>query len=233
MDSLELLRRLVAARPDDPLWGVLFRRCRGLLRVVVSSRIAGQRRLDASALDDLSQDVMERLVSDRRRVIRRFAGTHEDTFEAYIRRIAENILRDQFRHDAYRRSVEWSFPPDEPWQLEAALAESPFEGAGDDPESRVVMREIDESVDVVLRRISPDHRQRALNKRLFELYFLTRYSIPQIVRLRTVPLSASSTARRVTLIRKALSTAFAREYHLARARSAASRRRRRKRETPR
>lgn len=228
MDSLELLRRLVAARPDDPLWGVLFRRCRGLLRVVVSSRIAGRRRLDASALDDLSQDVMERLVSDRRRVIRRFAGTHEDTFEAYIRRIAENILRDQARRDAHRRSLEWSFPADEPWQLEAALAESPFDGAGDDPESRVVMREIEENVDAVLRRISPDHRQQALNKRLFELYFRDRYSIPQIARLWAVPLSASSMARRVTLIRKALWTSFAPAYRLTGARFRAGRRRRRK-----
>lgn len=223
MDSWELLRRLVAARPDDPLWAVLFRRCRGLIRVVLASRLAGQRRLDAAALDDLAQDVMERLVSDGRRVIRRFAGKREETFEGYIRRIAENILRDQRRHDAYRRSVEWSFPSDDLWQLEAALAENAIAGPGDDPESGVVMREIDESVDLVLRRISPDHRQRALNRRLYELYFRDRYSIPQIVRLRAVPLSASSVARRVTLMRRAFRTSFAREYRLARARFAAGR----------
>lgn len=211
MDSWELLRRLVAARPDDPLWGVLFRRCRDLIRVVLASRFAAHRRLDPGALDDLSQDVMERLLSDGRRVIRRFAGTREETFEVYIRRIAENILRDQVRRDAYRRTVERTFPADDPWQLDAALAESPGDGAGGDPEAAVVMRELAESVEVVLRRISlGDDRQHALNRLLFQLYFRDHCSIPQIARLRAVPLSTSSVARRIALIRRALQTSFAR-----------------------
>ena len=230
MDSWELFRRLVAARPDDPLWGVLFRRCRSLVRVVLHSRFAGRRRADAATLDDLSQDLMERLVEDGRRVIRSFAGTREETFDLFIRRIAENILRDQFRHDRYRHGVEQTFPPEETWRLEAALAESPLEDVLDDPESAVVMRELNEGVETVLRRISVDDRQQALNRLLFQLYFRDRCTIPQIARLRAVPLSASSVARRITLIKRALRTSFAGHRHRVGIRPAASRGRRRLRE---
>lgn len=228
MDSWELFRRLVAARPDDPLWGVLFRRCRTLIRVVLHAHLAGRRRVDAATLDDLSQDVMERLVSDGRRVIRGFGGKREETFEVFIRRIAENILRDQFRRDAFRRNVEQSFPPDETWRLEAALAESPIEDAVDDPEAAVAMRELNEGVEMVLRRISLDDRQQVLNRLLFQLYFRDQCSIPQIARLRAVPLSTSSVARRITLIKRALRTSFSGRRHRVGRRSAASRGRRKK-----
>ncbi|MDE2972848.1 MAG: hypothetical protein OXU35_11115 [Acidobacteriota bacterium] len=227
MDSWELFRRLVAARSDDPLWGVLFRRCRALIGVVLRARFAGRQQMDAAALDDLSQDVMERLVSDGRRVIRGFAGTREVTFEVFIWRIAENILRDQFRHERYRRNVEQTFPPEEIWRLEAALAESPLEDVLDDPEAAVLMRELNEGVETVLRRISPDDRQHALNRLLYRLYFRDLCTIAQIARLRAVPLSASSVARRITLIKRALRTSFVGQRHRVGIRPAASRGRRR------
>lgn len=225
MDSWELFRRLVAARRDDPLWEVLFRRCRDLIRPALRSRLAGRRQLDDAALDDLSQDVMERLLVDRRKVIRRFMGTRDVAFEAYIRRIAQNLYRDQTRHSAYRRSVETSFPSDEPWRLEAALAESSMYGTGSDPESAVVMRELSESADVVLRQISLNKRQHALNRLLYRLYFWDQCSIPQIARLSAVPLSASSVARRLALIKRVLRESSAARDHLV-ARPAAARGRR-------
>lgn len=226
MDSWELIRRLVAARPDDPLWGVLFRRCRVLIGVVLRARFAGLQQMDDAALDDLSQDVMERLVADGRRVIRGFAGTREETFEVFIRRIAENILRDRFRHERYRHRVEETFPPEEIWQLEAARAESPAEDVPDDPEAAVLKRELNEGVEAVLRRISPDDRQHALNRLLVQLYFRDHCTIAQIARLRAVTLSASSVARRIALIKRALRTSFAGRRHRVGNRPAASRGRR-------
>ncbi len=231
MDSWELLRRLAAARPDDPLWGVLFQRCETLIRAALRSQFAGRRRADMGLVDDLSQDVMERLISDGRKGISRFAGKREETFAVYIRRIAENILLDQFRRDAGRRDVELSFPPDEPWRLEAALAESPVDNVADDPESGVAIREMTESVEQILRRVSLDDRQRALNRLLYRLYFKDGCSIPQIARLRAVPLSASSVARRIAMIRKELRTSFAARRQRAETRPAADwRRRMRKRQ---
>ena len=229
MDYWELFRRLVAARQDDPLWGILFGRCRALIGVVLRARFAGRQAMDDSALDDLSQDVMERLVSDGRRVIRSFAGTREETFEVFIRRIAENILRDQFRHERYRRTVEQSFPPEEIWRLEAALADSALEDVLDDPEAAVLKRELNEGVETVLRRISQDDRQHALNRLLYRLYFQDLLTIAQIARLRAVPLSASSVARRIALIKGALRTSFAGQRHRVGNRTAASRGRRHQR----
>ena len=152
---------------------------------------------------------MERLVSDGRRVLSRFEGKRDGAFAGYIRRIAENLLRDQFRRDQFRRAVETSFPPEELWRLEAALADSTFQYAGDDPEAAVVDRELKESVDRMLRQISVDNRQRALNRFLYEKYFDSQYSIPQIARLRAVPLSVSSVARRIALMRRELATSLA------------------------
>lgn len=221
MDSWELLRRLTAARPDDPLWSVLFQRCETLISAALHSQFAGRHRAPSGLLDDLSQDVMERLVSDGRKGIRRFAGTREETFAMYIRRIAEHILRDQFRRDVGRRDVELSFPPDEPWRLEAALAESPIEHVANDPEAGVALREMTENVEKVLRRVSIDDRQRALHRLLFRLYFMDGFSIHQIARLRAVPLSASSVGRRIVMIRKALRKSFAGRRHRPAARPAA------------
>ena len=152
---------------------------------------------------------MERLVSDGRRVLSRFEGKRDEAFAGYIRRIAENLLRDQFRRDGFRRAVETSFPPEELWRLEAALADSTFQYAGDDPEAAVVDRELKQSVERMLRQISVDNRQRALNRFLYEKYFDSRYSIPQIARLRAVPLSVSSVARRIALMRRELATSLA------------------------
>ena len=232
MDSWELFRRLVSARPDDPLWGVLSRRCRALLGVVLRARFAGLQQMDDAALDDLSQDVMERLVSDGRRVIRGFAGTREEAFEVFIRRIAENILRDRFRHERYRHSVEETFPPEEIWQLEAARAENPPEDVPDDPEAAVLKRELNEGIDTVLRRISLDDRQHALNRLLVQLYFRDLYTIAQIARLRAVPLSASSVARRIALIKRTLRTSFTGQRTRVGRRPAAARGRRSQRRGP-
>lgn len=203
MDSSTLLRRLVAAHRDDPLWEVLFDRCEALIRSALRSQFAGRRPVNTGLLDDLAQDVMERLIAGERRVLKRFTGTREQAFAIYIRRIAENIVLDQFRRNAARREAEQSFPPEELWRLEAAIADRPV-GNANDPEALVGERETFENVERTLRQISLDERQRGLNRLLFRLYFVDGCSIPQIARLRAVPLSASSVARRIALIRNAL-----------------------------
>lgn len=208
MDSWELLRRLVEAPRDDPLWTVFLERCDSLIRATLRAQFSGRRPGDTALLDDLAQDVMVRLIADGRRVLSRFAGTREETFEVYIRKIAENIRFDQVRRDAHRREMEESFAPEELWRLEAARAESTAETGGDDPEAALRKREMDESVERVIRQISLDDRQRALNRLLFRLYFEAQYSIAQIARLHAVPLSASSVARRIALIRTALEMAW-------------------------
>lgn len=221
MNSWELLQRLAGARRDDPLWQVLFERCDTLIRAALRSQLSGRRPLDAGLLDDLAQDVMERLFADERRVLKRFAGRREEKFAGYIRRITANLLLDQLRREAFRREVEESFAPEDVWRLEAALADSAIENVGDDPEAVVGIREVRDDVERTLRRISLDDRQRALNRLLFRLYFEDGYSIAQIARLRSVPLSLSSVARRITLLRTELRRSLAARRRLASIRPAA------------
>ena len=152
---------------------------------------------------------MERLLSDGRRVLSRFEGKREEAFAGYIRRITENLLCDQFRREAFRLKMETSFAPEDLWRLEAALADSTFQYVGDDPEAAVERREYDESVERMLRQISVDDRQRALNRFLYQQFFNCQYSIPQIARLRAVPLSVSSVARRIRLMHRELATYLA------------------------
>ena len=208
MDSWELLRRLAVASPDDPLWGVFFRRCVDLIRASLCWQLWAGRRVGVQPVDDLAQEVMERLLSQGRRGLLRFEGCRDETFEGYIRRIAENIQFDQFRHDWFRLEIERQLAPEELWRLEESFAEASARYSGADPEAGVNLREMDEVVETTLQEVSGDDRQRALNRLLFRLYFVDGCSIPQISRLRAVPLSPSSVARRITIIRRALIRAF-------------------------
>lgn len=204
------MRRLAVARPDDPLWAVLLRRCEELIRRSLWWQLGNRGRAAPALLDDLAQEVMERLLSHDRRGLLRFTGQRDETFDGYIRRIAENILLDQFRHDEVRLEQEYLLPPEELWQLEASLSPGSAGSAENDPEAGVSVRELSEVVERTLRQISLNDRQRALNRLLFRLYFMDGCSIPQISRLRAVTLSSSSVARRLNLIRKALQKSFSR-----------------------
>ncbi len=211
MDSFELLRRLIAARPDDPLWAVLLRRCQALIRRTMTLHLRGRPGGGTALLDDLGQEVMERLLAHDRRGLVRFAGQRDETFDGYIRRIAENILFDRLRRDTIRLEQERLVPPEELWRLEGPAREAAAGEDRDDPQLVVEKRELREVVEQTLREISPDDRQRALNRLLFRLYFLDGCSIPQIARMRAVTLSSSTVGRRITLMRAALRRSLLRQ----------------------
>ena len=229
-DSWKLLRRLRGAGPDHPQWQILLERCDLLVRAALRSGFSGGRSFNPELVDDLAQDVMERLLADERRILSRFSGTSRKSFDGYIRRIAENILLDELRRESVRREFEESFAPEDVWKVEAALAEGAMENVHDDPEAALLMREINEDVERTLCRISLDDRQRALNRLVFRLYFRDGYSIAQIARLRTVPLSISSVGRKIEMLRRALRKSLAARRRLASVRP--SRRRRRIKHSP-
>lgn len=146
---------------------------------------------------------MARLLVRNRRGLVRFTGSRKSSLEGYIRRIAENVLRDQLRSDWTRVKNEQTLAPDEEWRLEEAAAEAAADGDANDPTAPLEERETNEDIERVLRQMELDPRQRALNRLLFRRYVFDGFSIPQIARMRSVPLSASSVARRLKLIRKA------------------------------
>ncbi len=207
MDSRELLRHLVAARPDDPLWEELFQRCLALIRTTFWWRISRERR-NAPPLEDMGQEVMERLLARGRQGLARFQGDSEETFDGYIRRITLNILFDGIRHEVNRRQFEELLPFDDLRRLDDLLVDASSVDGSASPETGVHLREMGEIVEKTLREMSLDARQRGMNRLLFRLYFLDSCSIPQIARLRAVTLSASSVGRRIRNMRSALQRAF-------------------------
>ena len=208
MDSWKLVHRLAEARRDDPLWGELLRRCELLIRRSLAWQLRGRFRGGPAALDDVTQEVMARLLARNRQGLTRFLGEQDVSFEGYIRRIAENLLHDQRRRDLPYSRIERQFGPEEFWKLEAASSD-PARTAGESPDSAVRTREVWEEVESALRQASRDQRDHALNRLLFRLYFWEGCSIPQIAALRAVPLSNSSVARRIIMLRRALRRALA------------------------
>ena len=196
-----MLLRLADAPPDDPLWDKLLRRTRVLLRKTLPWQFRGKVRQGRVVVDDVTQEVMTKLLAHNRQGLVRFSGDHEGAFDAYLAKIAENVVLDQWRHDALSVPAEVK----ELWQLEAALERQRKGGGGKgDPDAELRRRELWDAIERTLRSISRDRRDLVLNRRLFRLYYWEGFSIVQLARRRSVPLSTSSIARRLRTMRAAL-----------------------------
>ncbi len=206
MDSRDLLRRLRATTPGDPsgdlLWREFVRRCRAIIRVAVWLR-AGRQDLDQET-GDIEQEVFRRLLAHNRVRINEFDPQRRESFETYVRRVADSVVVDWLR----RRSA----GPGRPMPLSPEVLEA-LEKAGRrvfgsesaiHPEHDVRMREAEESVRAFLDATMEDPRDRALSRRIYQLHFREGYSIQHIAQMRAVPLSASAISRRVIAVRRHL-----------------------------
>ena len=209
MDSWKLVQRLTEAQKDDPLWAELLRRCRTLIQRSLAWQLRGRYRGGPALLDDVTQEVMARLLARGRRGLHRFSGEEEAHFEGYIKRIAENLLLDQWRRELVLSRIERHLAPEEQWRLEAASSDpARSRNSRVSADRGVRTREMWELVEVAVAEISRDRQEQGLNRLLFRLYFWEGTSIPQITRLREVPLSSSTVARRINQLRIALRRAF-------------------------
>ncbi len=202
MDSSELLRRLRATAPSDPLWREFVRRCRAVVRMVVWLR-AGSRGLGQDA-GDIEQEVFRRLLTHDRSRLNQFEEKRRESFEGYVKRVADSVVVDWFRRrgSGKRRPV-----PLSPEILEVLESSGQRVFGGESamhPEHDVRMREAEESVRAFLEATMEDPRDRALSRRIYRLHFHEGYSIQHIARLRAVPLSASAISRRANAVRKHL-----------------------------
>ncbi len=201
-----MLLRLADAPPDDPLWDELLRRTRALLRKTLAWQFRGKLREGRVVVDDVTQEVMTKLLAHNRQGLIRFSGDHEGAFNAYLAKIAENVVLDQWRHDATNVPAEVQ----ELWQLEAALERQREGGGGEgDPEAELRRRELWDVIERTLASISRDRQDLVLNRRLFRLYYWEGFSMVQLARQRSVPLSTSTVARRLRTMRAALRAALA------------------------
>ncbi len=206
MDSRDLLRRLRATTPGDPsgdpLWREFVRRCRAIIRMAVWLR-SGRRNLGQET-GDIEQEVFRRLLARERSRIHEYDARRRESFESYVRRVADSVVVDWFRRQDDGQGRPMPLSP----EILEALERSGHRVFGGEsaihPEHDVRMREAEESVRAFLDATMEDPRDRALSRRIYQLHFHEGYSIRHIARLRAVPLSVSAISRRVIAVRRHL-----------------------------
>ncbi len=208
--SWDQFRELLAAGPDDPRWESLRRRCEGVIRSMVLWRVWLRHRVGpAAAVEDIAQEVMLRLVVRGRQGLPRAPSGCRESFDGYMRRIAEHLIVDEFRRLGARGGSNLRLVTVDPRRFETGLRRGDEPGDGFfEPEWPAIHRETLAIIRRTLDGMTRDPRQQHLNRHLFQLYFLDGISMAQIARLRSVPLSASSVSRRLRAIRSALRKVF-------------------------
>ncbi len=206
MDSRELVRRVARAAPGDPLWDDFVKLCRAIVRTTLRRwRAELELRPDPR---DIEQEVLRRLVAGDRAHLRRFDGKRRVSFTWYLRRVAETVVMDWVRHEYGRRGeAPLVFSQGDAGFLDRN-AEHLYGSALRRPDDDVRMREVEEVVHEFLEATVPDPLDRALCRRIFRLRFHEGYTIQQIMRMRAVPLSASSISRRMHAMREHLRKVF-------------------------
>lgn len=209
MDPLALFRRLAVAARDDPAWRDLLRLCETEVRRTLWFRNWMPRRNSASFIADTVQEVLARLITLDRPRLAQLVAAGRPALDQYLRRVVENTVCDQLRHDMVRIKLENALAfedlaPDLDETLFAALATNTPEH----PDADLSSREIREVVDRALRALAPPGAERSLYRRLFQLYFVEGRSAPQIARMASVALSLSAVSRRLLTLRRALRAVY-------------------------
>lgn len=158
---------------------------------------------------DVVQEVMLRLVARGREGMGRCPDGGRESFDGYLRRIAEHLIVDELRRRHAQSGPGRRLIAVDPRRFETGFGgdDPPHDGFYG-PERPVIHRETMEAIRRSLDGMSRDPRQQRLNRHLFQLYFLDGISMAQIARLRSVPLSASSVSRRIRAIRARLREVF-------------------------
>ncbi len=199
MDSRDLIRRLRASSPGDPLWQEFVARCRAVIRAVVWRRTGGQGL--GEDVRDVEQEVFRRLLARDRQRLKEFDGLRSESFEGYVRRVADSVLVDWFRRERVGENRLLPLSPEVIRGLEKSRRRVFGGESAIRPEHDLRMREVEETVRAYLDTALTDPRDRALSRRIYQLHFQEGYSIQQIARLRAVPLSTSAISRRAHAMR--------------------------------
>lgn len=209
MDPLDLFRRLAVAARDDPAWSDLLHLCETQVRRTLWFRNWMPRRNSRSFIADTVQEVLARLIALDRRRLDQLVASGRPALDHYLRRVVENTVCDQLRHDLVRIKLENALAfedlaPDRDDTLFSALSTNTDEN----PDADLSSREVREVVDRALRALAPPGAERSLYRRLFQLYFVEGRSAPQIARMGSMEISLSAVSRRLLTLRRALRAVY-------------------------
>jgi RNA polymerase sigma factor (sigma-70 family) len=219
LPNRELVKQLVNAEPDDPLWQEFVSRFGNRIRLVVLRSFETEQTrsptLDAGSardsVEDLTQEVFVRLLEGERRALGRFRGRTDHSIYTYLSAIAVNLVRDHFKKlRAVKRPRGTTSSSNsilsEPKETALDYGQSLI-GDGSGPERFVASHELREAISTVLAETSRDGTT-ARDRLVFRLFFIEGLTVDEIARNRMIGLSQSGVEKCIRRMRNALKNHF-------------------------
>lgn len=213
LPNRELVKQLVRAKPDDPLWREFVSRFGSRIRLVVLRSFETEQvrspTLDAGsardAVEDLTQEVFVRLLEGGRRALSRFRGQSDHSIYTYLSAIGVNMVRDHFKKLRGTTSLSNVIQNE---QSESTLdyGQSLISDAPG-PDRFVASHELREAITSVLAETSRDGTT-ARDRLVFRLFFIEGLTVDEIARSRAIGLSQSGVEKCIRRMRAALKDHF-------------------------
>lgn len=213
LSNRELIRHLVGADADDPLWREFLARFLPRLRLVVYRNFVSEQRrapgVDtgglAEAVEDLTQEVFLRLLDSDRRALSQFRGRNEASIQTYLSSIAVNLVRDHFKKlralkiPKVARSLSDPTEDDEGRPLSPPI-ESPEPG----PDRLAASEELREQIQAAVDDASPRETTTERDRTVFQLYFVEGLRAHEIAAVGAIRLTTSGVEKCIRRIRDAV-----------------------------
>ncbi len=199
--SHTMLVRICSQSPHHPAWQEFHKRFDPYIKMYVQkywkARVPQHpfdNTIAQETILDLVQDVYLKLIERNQKALRNFKGAEENSFFAYLARIASNIVEEYFRKQSAEKRKNPIVPMDmatEESVLPTSQANSayPYFKADGEEEllTRITIREISELTEKLL--VGP-HLQR--DKIIFKLHVMEGFSVKQLAQKQDFGLQVSS-----------------------------------------
>src|SRR5438552_3741034 len=214
LDSVELVCLCARDTGNTRLWAEFFRRFGPRVRFYLRRTL--RRLRNGTALppqglneeDDLFQNAILRLLDRDCAILKRFIGTREEEFLAFLAVIADSVVRDSLRRRrAHKRPNECrrkhSDSPD------FAVSENPKGARLEEPvaERRLLAEEVWKITLRTIKNMSGSLYAR--DRRIFELYFSQGLSVHSIARLKAIGLSKTAVEKVLNRVKNHVRAAIA------------------------
>jgi RNA polymerase sigma factor (sigma-70 family) len=217
LDSLRLVALCADAPQDSELWTEFLRRFSAKLRVFIASTLKQYVRggtptaesgilVEAAQEADLFQNTIVRLVENHCAALKRFSGSDESDFLAYLAVVARSTVRDYLRR--HRAAKRW---PGHDIVSTEEVSELSLADKRSDParniERQLLAREV---VELSLRTIENESGSESVRDRLlFELYFAHDLSTAQIAQCKGIGLSKTGVEKALNRLKGRIRNAAA------------------------